>query len=584
MSHSCPNCHMTCDGSSSFHLAPDPSIIALLHSNQPPSASMEATLRAGSNRISELDSLIPELERKLKSLVQERNLLEWMTRHSRIILNPVRRLPEGVLHKIFRHCVSDSTTSRSSFHPDSHPWILVNVCRMWRQTALSFPLLWTQVHFNMSMIPKSVRARGRLSKESPHDDFISYEYFMKRFHLQLQRSAGIPLDISFICDVNMTNDESSVTSLCNDPVTNEGISYLWPFISSSYRWKRLLISLSGLTLEPFSFIQHSISALETLEIVEGLTTSSYHQVQLLSATNLRNLIINNVDDNSCWQDLQLPWSKLTTLTLRGITTSHLNASQIVQVLCRMSSLESLSFTSQISSWDARKYPHATPVILPKITRLSYIIVQSFTGETILGSQSFDGILSLVVLPSLKQLNILYKDSHYTTDANDGIVSMLRRSSCALKTLNFSWGPMICDPLHLLQCGSCSSLEEISIFWVPVDSIRDIISHLHANDHIRDLSHAVASESVALFLPGLRSMEIDLSSPSLSAEENESVENCIMLFLESREAGGAALERLYIHVQMEYVMSESFERRLLALRERGLRFYMSRYDHNDPRSF
>ncbi|KAK0433591.1 uncharacterized protein EV420DRAFT_1599305 [Desarmillaria tabescens] len=214
---------------------------------------------------------------------------------------------------------------------------------------------------------------------------------------------------------------------------------------------------------------------------------------------------------------------------------------------------SLEFTSQFFSLNM----HA--VILTEITRMSCVIVHP---ETIFGSNS---MLAFIFLPSLNHLSISYKGNHsHTASANDDVVPMLQRSNCVLKTLKLSMGQMISDPLHLLQCDSSSSLEEIAIFSFPVDLIRDILSRPYA---IND---------TAFFLPKLRYIEIDVSSPSLSAGEYESLENCIMPFLESREAGGVVLESFYVHAQMEYVMSESFER--------CLRFYICRYDHNDPQPF
>ncbi|KAK0429550.1 hypothetical protein EV421DRAFT_2091961, partial [Armillaria borealis] len=154
MSHSCPNCHITCDGSPSIHPILDNNVIALLQSNRPPSASEEVTFRhaqrTGSTRLLELHSSITELQRNLKSLVEERNQLEWIMEHTTEILNPVRRLPEDVLCEIFRHCLFNVTSGHSSFHRgDSPPWTLISVCRTWRQIALSFPQLWAQVHFNI---------------------------------------------------------------------------------------------------------------------------------------------------------------------------------------------------------------------------------------------------------------------------------------------------------------------------------------------------------------------------------------------------------------------------------------------------
>ncbi|KAG7439185.1 uncharacterized protein BT62DRAFT_856377, partial [Guyanagaster necrorhizus] len=91
----------------------------------------------------ELDSSISELQMELKSLIHTRSELQWSMEHSTEILNPVRRLPEDMLHEIFTYCLSNLTPSRTSFHcANSPPWILGMVYRMWGQTMLLFPQLW----------------------------------------------------------------------------------------------------------------------------------------------------------------------------------------------------------------------------------------------------------------------------------------------------------------------------------------------------------------------------------------------------------------------------------------------------------
>ncbi|KAF8872286.1 hypothetical protein BD779DRAFT_349413 [Infundibulicybe gibba] len=62
---------------------------------------------------------------------------------------PVRRavfdLPVEVLGEIFLHCLPPGKWG--SLSERDAPWLLIKVCRSWREVALSTPLLWSRLPF-----------------------------------------------------------------------------------------------------------------------------------------------------------------------------------------------------------------------------------------------------------------------------------------------------------------------------------------------------------------------------------------------------------------------------------------------------
>ncbi|KAE9405823.1 hypothetical protein BT96DRAFT_305742 [Gymnopus androsaceus JB14] len=151
---------------------------------------------------------------------------------------PVHILDNDSLTKIFSACVALEDSLEDSVHKDAcldtrrSPWILGQVCRRWRHSVLSSPLLWTSVS---------------LWLDHPHCDDRRIRFL---FNLYLSRSASCNLDVII----------QSETCFRNRP------SNLNPLLSSSSRWRTLTMNIPISSYQFFSTLTGFLESLEVLHI------------------------------------------------------------------------------------------------------------------------------------------------------------------------------------------------------------------------------------------------------------------------------------------------------------------------------
>ncbi|KAJ7076709.1 hypothetical protein C8R44DRAFT_565689, partial [Mycena epipterygia] len=88
------------------------------------------------DRIDVLDPQIDNLRAALAHLVQRRDAAAESARQHRAIISCVRRVPPELICEIF------ALTFFSGPRPKDPPWHLGHICRSWRESALSYPILW----------------------------------------------------------------------------------------------------------------------------------------------------------------------------------------------------------------------------------------------------------------------------------------------------------------------------------------------------------------------------------------------------------------------------------------------------------
>ncbi|KAJ7757583.1 hypothetical protein B0H16DRAFT_1885596 [Mycena metata] len=106
-------------------------------------------------RLAELDGSITELKLRLKVLEDARVPIQ---RQLDDIIYPVLTLPPEILSDIFIRCLSappPAFDDCKTYAPNTKlaPLLLLQVCRTWRDIALSTPFLWSSLHLG----PKEVR-------------------------------------------------------------------------------------------------------------------------------------------------------------------------------------------------------------------------------------------------------------------------------------------------------------------------------------------------------------------------------------------------------------------------------------------
>ncbi|KAK0492263.1 hypothetical protein EDD18DRAFT_507956 [Armillaria luteobubalina] len=166
-----------------------PRIQHLLSANEPPLEGEEATLRAtvsrGSQVLSDLDAQITEVRLILDALLRDRVQAAANIREAKLILHPIRRLPEDILREIFSSCVSpqenylykDNTDIVPCLDAGNPRWTLSQTCRRWRYMALGTPSLWSCIDLDFDTFYSSAKnesgfqarsERGEIGKQEPH--------------------------------------------------------------------------------------------------------------------------------------------------------------------------------------------------------------------------------------------------------------------------------------------------------------------------------------------------------------------------------------------------------------------------------
>ncbi|KAJ6595138.1 hypothetical protein DFH09DRAFT_1136259, partial [Mycena vulgaris] len=292
----------------------------LLASNDVPLDAEVNALRKlvadGQGRVHALNSQIDNFRATLAQLVQERTEILDVVRDHKAILLPVRRAPPELLCQIFI-LLSPHTRRIGAEQIKQPPWYLGQICRLWRDAALSYPFLWTGIEIRFP--------DGLWSKPSEI-------YPPSMIETQLLRSAQVPLEVTL--DFDFDPDADLLHSLC----------------LHSDRWRTLHLSVAGLRpngalgLLPLS--QGRLSLLESLELTfhhnahDELLTSSH---VFATAPNLRKVILTDPRLVRRSPPLIIPWRRITHYRGTYTTRQQLEILRDAPGLLQSPALEGLVF-------------------------------------------------------------------------------------------------------------------------------------------------------------------------------------------------------------------------------------------------
>ncbi|KDR72971.1 hypothetical protein GALMADRAFT_743486 [Galerina marginata CBS 339.88] len=151
---------------------------------------------------------------------------------------PAQRLPFDVLWFLFRYVVS--------VDGDAGPTTISHVCKLWRQSALDTPLLWTKITMRL--------------------------YFYKQKHQRAEarfnRSANLPLDLTFHCSRNLQEPERDTLIIPHAHRIRSLVVHCKGGILSEWMWMRLNIHMPR--LEEFNTIISRVPALRAVRKVTSL--------------------------------------------------------------------------------------------------------------------------------------------------------------------------------------------------------------------------------------------------------------------------------------------------------------------------
>lgn len=135
-----------------------------------------------------IDSDIANVQTILQRLFLKRSLLRTTIDSHKSLLSPIRRLPNELLSEIFLSRHSSSTTSPFINLHDDILWTILQVCALWRSTALSTPRLWNTILIDLTPLkgkPSNyARLHTRLQTCLSHSDALSLNFALTGTHYQ----------------------------------------------------------------------------------------------------------------------------------------------------------------------------------------------------------------------------------------------------------------------------------------------------------------------------------------------------------------------------------------------------------------
>ncbi|KAK0202243.1 hypothetical protein DFS33DRAFT_1455954 [Desarmillaria ectypa] len=362
--------------------------IELLSSNDalidPERAALKAVVIKGAEYLSVLQERISATRETLAALLEEQTRQIKHVADAKALLNPIRRLPEDVLIKVFTACIPNcidemiyaSPGEFDSLDTKNAPWVLSQVCVSWRRTALATAGLWSYISLEM-------------------DKYVNHMGCIFRFSILLARTRTHPLMV------------------CIDSNADIGLHPLLAMVlPTSSRWTNLSVTAPLPSFLPFNNISHALPLLQFLDIrVTGTDNSEegFESARIVQgfqhAPNLRWL---NLDQTS--QELP-PFSRWLVLPVDSEKVSRLNA------------FTTPSDAASLLDWDGAK--NATefclamlkyPALLQQqveVPMIRHALLQNLS-VTEPASESIPGSIAELVshlhLPALQKLTLIYKES------------------------------------------------------------------------------------------------------------------------------------------------------------------------------
>ncbi|KIM77201.1 hypothetical protein PILCRDRAFT_12204 [Piloderma croceum F 1598] len=394
---------------------------------QMPNASeasiLQKALRHANSDLHELHGDIAHIQAILDKLRLKRKSLRKFTIEHDAFLAPIRRLPAEILIEIFMLCMN---YNMSSFSPNCSPSLFGQVCRGWRQVALSTQKLWSSVtvtHYR----PSSTKAK-----------------------LWISRASSVPLTI---CLASVHPESGRVGKI--QPV----IAVL---VQHCDRWRHLDLYLDDSMLPCLSSIKHHLPWLESIRIERPTRPRELDVFEV--APRLRSFCSG---PHVYFTGLKLPWHQLTDLNAHIHTiTECLNILQLVPnlVKCTLYNQSSLS--------EASTPPQNIPILtFPHLRFFSILRIHP------------DEIFKHLQLPVIHTLHVLYQDKWKRKRSKDlkwfarqPFMSLLSCSSHTLRKLVIDHLVEFEDSVHIAHCLRATPLLEALClrgpgFWVTADFLR-----------------------------------------------------------------------------------------------------------------
>ncbi|KAJ6602874.1 hypothetical protein DFH09DRAFT_1470974 [Mycena vulgaris] len=292
---------------------------------------------------------IPELDREIKARVDERNSCEDLLDAYKY---PVLTLPNEITSEIFLRFLPSPPERPFPFGLLT-PTFLCQICRQWRDLALSTPALWSAIDLNLE--------EGR-----------RYPQKLAILRAWLQRSKNCPLSVALRCSqyFHVAGTAAFVEALVLHSARWADMVLMFPF------QKLGLIQgdkprLRKVTFGPIPSIRTSTPVPAPMGVFDR-------------APNLTSVILSASFNPFT---IVLPWSQITTLQ------GYLYCDQITEILRHTARLERCEVAVATSDLLMDR------TTIPPLSHLSYLSLQS-DGDS---CESAIHLLDALVLPALRVL-------------------------------------------------------------------------------------------------------------------------------------------------------------------------------------
>lgn len=367
---------------------------ALLRSNDPPLGvereQIDIAVSQLKQELSMIDERVEHLKDELDVLDGKREEISASMQKLKTAGATVRYLPTEILKEIFEHTVVvDSKGRILSLDTKNGPWLPSNVCKRWREVALTSPALWVNIGL---VVPRI-------------DQFAFRHSFL--LGIQLARSANMPLSVEI--DYSLSQNEES--SALMHP-------YIIALVPTTLRWRRLHLRA---TTSAFTSLKSSLGLLPNLEevFVRGLNNIDRPIVHCFQASQ-RLVSFRSFNCRDPIRDFPVPWNKLEKL---WIGATKIDLLRLIENLRGMQNLQSLRLGKLSRHMEVPE--STTSLVLPRLQRLAL--------KAELQEQAAESFLKHLQAPQLNSLETAVRGDSMTHN----IISFLGRQDILLDRFGFT---------------------------------------------------------------------------------------------------------------------------------------------------
>ncbi|KAJ7761239.1 hypothetical protein DFH07DRAFT_883760 [Mycena maculata] len=359
-----------------------------MSSSLPPTWSTEVFTPAVTRaRIDALESQIAGLYTSIRALKADKKILRA---HLATYIYPVLTLPNEIVSEIFLHIVAPSTPRRTR-----SLIVISQICRKWREIALSTPGLWTTIKLDLTGIGTS-------------------ENRLRFLDTCLNRSRDCPLILA------LNHDPSS--GYIPDPSDPSVQEFIYAIGRHTRRWEFLQLFLP---LSDFLLVAGEMPLLEKLVLCISDMDKDFPSLpqptpptdMFTRAPNLEEvMIIHGFVPNK----FTLPWGQLTSIYITDLRGPH----DIIEVL-----REAVNLTTFMAEFDSASDDDTMQNVV-NIPPLIHLLSLRLGGDT--AGPSHMQLLQKLTLPALIILRI--HEPCFVPNPVETVQNLISRSGCSLYKL------------------------------------------------------------------------------------------------------------------------------------------------------